>query len=335
MARVASGLLLATLCAWLGGCNQVWGVEPAYLADDAAPPADTGPDPCGPESGVAKLCLTVDSDKAHPTYDVSTGAGGLIIDGSGVLLLFIYDKDPGKVDAKPILYPTYPPETSLSEVRIDDFPVTVPIALPAAGTYWIIGRWQDNKLNSRAGSSIVLGGDFLSVPAVSAGGRFLYAQATVATGTTTKASLLVHPSRRVEVDLVADPSMKTKYKDNVVNGDGPTLFGLYDGDYTTAIFLEYLTMECNNVAPLSATPPTVKSGFVTTVTGNHKLWVAIEDFDTTGTFPPNGTLMTSTDTVTAPTVNIEPSSWTASANAKFVTVIGPQPAGTPDPTHCP
>jgi len=333
----ARSLLLAAICVTATsaiGCNQVWGIEAAHLHEDAGTVTDTPPDPCASEPGVNKLCITVEANKSHPSYDVSSGAAGLVIDGSGVLLLFLYDKDPGKVyTAAPVVYLTYPPGDK-DEVRIDDFPVTVPTTLDKPGTYWIIGRWQDNKNLSRAGDQIVLGGDFLSVPAIGAAGRFLYAQVTVATGTTATTSLTLHPARRVDVDLSADASMKTKYGTNAVNGDGPTIFGLYDGDYDTSIFLEYLTMHCINVAPLATPLPTVKHAFVTTVTGTHKLFVAIEDFLTTGSFPPNGTLMVATD-ATAPTATITPTSWTASANAKFVTISGPQPAGTPDPTHCP
>jgi hypothetical protein len=321
-------LLPFVLC----GCNAVWGIEPAgSTVDDSGTAPETENDPCAPESGVAKVCLQFEAGQ-HPSYDITTGAATHKIDGSGKLKILVFDKDPND-PAVPYTSMIQYPEGG--EIKIDSFPVRIPLTLPA-GRHWIIAQFEDNKAVSRVGENYYLPGDFVTVPGRLPNGKYVYPVFDAVLDQTAQSKTVLQPMRRVDVDLQADPIIRTMYKDYAVTGDGPVLFLLFDGAFTTTTtFLEFVSTHCVEAQPMSLTPPSIKTGFVTAVTGTHNIVASLEDYLSVGAPPTTGSLLTPSDTM-IPTVAIVNTSWTASTSLKFVKVFAPVRAtDMMDTQHCP
>lgn len=321
---------LALLCT---GCNAAWGIEGAdsVLATDSGTGSETAAGPCDPQPGVAKVCLTFEG-QPHPAYDVTTGAPVHRIDGFGVIKLYVFDEDPAD--------PAVPYSSRLqlpldgSELKVDDLPTTIPITLPP-GRHWIIAQLEDNKITSRLSGNSYLAGDFVTVPTRSSTGRLQYPTFDAVADQATAMKVTLQPLRRVDVDLQADTTLRTTYKDYAVTGDGPIVFVLFDGEFNDMTpFLEFVSVPCVQAQPMSLMPPLLKSGFTTTVTGTHKLLASLEDYDSVSRFPTAGSLLTP-DTM-PPSISISTTSWTASASLKFVKVLNPVRATDKmDTQHCP
>jgi len=327
--RAALVLLVCTV-----GCNAVWGIEAADGVLDAAPPEEDGAiDPCAPKTGVATACLTFESKQAHPAYDVSTGADALGIDGSGVITLYIFDEDPAD--------PQVPYASRLvlpldgAELKIDAFPVTIPVPT-TAGRHWLIAQFEDNKKTTRTGDNSYLAGDFITVPTRATTGKLVYPMFDAVIDQTVRATLPLQPLRRVNVDLRADATLRTTYSTFAVNGDGPVAYVLFDGAFNdTTPFLEFLSVACVSAMPLSTMPPLLKSGFTTVVTGTHNIVASLEDYDSVTRFPTRGSLLSPSDAM-IPSITISPTAWTASASLKFVKVLNPYKTGEKaDEQRCP
>lgn len=321
-------LPLALLVA-LAGCNAVWGIESGTPLADAGG-ADTSTDPCSAAAGVARICVTLTTQK-HPAYDVSTGATTLKIDGKGVYHLFIYDQDPNDPSVNYTGYFRYPAEGS--EAAVDDHPSFVLTLSP--GQHWFMARFEDNKNVTRTNEDYLVAGDAITVPSRTSTGKWVYASASAADNEAKKLDIPLLPMRRVDLDVVADASMRTAYKDYAVNGDGPLAIAIYDGDFDTSVYLDFLSTRCYAAAPMSVAPTLIQTHFATVVTGMHKLAVALEDYDSTTRFPTRGSLLCPVDT-SAPTVNISDSNWTSTASAKFTQIVNPFKAGEgTDANRCP
>ena len=303
-----------------GGCNAAWGIEPAdSVLETGVEPKDTNVDPCSPEDGVSKACITFEA-QPHPAYDITTGAAAQRIDGAGKLKIDIFDKDPADPKVPYTTRVVYPLDGS--ELKIDSFPVTMPLTVPP-GRHWLIVQFEDNKNAVRNGDNYVLAGDFLTIPGRLPSGKYVYPEFTTALGTAPKSKVSLQTMRRVDVDLQADPTLRTTYKDFAVNGDGPIVYVLFDGAFNSSTqYLEFLSTKCLNAAPMSLTPPVLKSGFTTAVTGTHNLVASLEDYDSTNTFPTSGSLLSPSDTA-IPQLTIVNTSWTATTSLKFVKVLNP------------
>lgn len=323
-------LLLALVCA---GCNAAWGIEPAdsLLVDSGPGPADTEKGACDPEPGVAKVCLTFKAP-AHPAYDVTTGAATHRIDGLGTIRIDVFDQDPSDPAAPYVQRVKLP--LAGGELKIDELPTTWASEI-GAGKHWIIAQFEDNKTLARTGENFYQAGDFVTVPTRAPNGRLVWPSFDAVVDQTARLELTLQPLRRVDVELQADASLRTTYKDFAVNGDGPVTFALFDGELMpSTVYLELISVGCHQAMPLTLMPPLLKTHFTTTVTGNHKILASLEDYDNTSAFPTSGSLLT--PDVMAPSMEISSTSWTASHSAKFVKVLNPYRAGEKvDALKCP
>lgn len=322
--------MLATICCTIG-CNAVWGIEAADGVLDSAP-SETSTDPCAPEPGVAKACLRFEAPP-HPAYDVSTGADGLRIDGSGVIRLYVFDEDPDDPKAPYASRLQLPMDGT--EVAVDSFPATIPITV-TPGRHWLIAQFEDNKTTARTGDNSYLAGDFITVPSRSGMGKFIYPVFDAALDQAASVTLALQPLRRVNVDLQADATLRTTYSTFAVNGDGPIVYVLFDGAFSaTTPFLEFISVRCVNAAPMTMAPPLLQSGFTTVVTGTHNIVASLEDYDSTAAFPTRGSLLTPSEG-TLPSITISPTAWTANASLKFVKILDPYRTGErADEQRCP
>lgn len=323
-------LLLALLCL---GCNAAFGIEPAeFLLDSGTDPSETSTDPCRAEEGRSKVCLTFEP-QPHPLYDITSGANAQSIDGAGKLKIDIFDKDPNDPTAPYTTRVFYPLDGK--EAKVDSFPATVTLEVPP-GRHWLIAQFEDNKNVVRNAETYMLAGDFYTVPGRLANGRFVYPEFTTVLGQTARAKVLLQPMRRVDVDVQADPLLRTTYKDYAVNGDGPIVFVLFDGAFDADTkFLEFFSTRCLNAAPMTLSPPVLKTGFTTAVTGTHSLVASLEDYDSKAAFPTSGSIMSASD-MNVPTLTIANTSWTTSTSVKLVKVLNPFRATDPmDAVRCP
>ena len=311
-------------------------------AGDGDSLGETAPGACDDEAGVAKFCVTVQLDSARPKYDAASGAGPLNIDGKGHVFVFLYEKDPGSLKSgdplKPKTILQYPPPEKVgAEVDVADLPITISGTAPARD-YWIIAAFEDNVKDKRGDrEQNLLAGDFILVPTLLPDGKTVtWPKVTLTDGKAVKLPLTLKANRRVDVTLGSAAEMKLTYKDYQVNGDGPVVFGLYDGPIEKAVFLDFELTRCINASPLGFAPPTNLTSFNTTVDGSHKLLIALIDYEFGDPFPNRGTLLAPTDAVNAPTVDISSSSWISSTKAKFTQVIDPYTAAEKtDLMHCP
>lgn len=321
----ASALLVVLLC----GCNAVWGIEGGTPLADAGD--DVANDPCSPTPGVAKVCVKLKAER-HPTYDVSTGAPTVRIDGKGVFHLFVYDKDPADPKVGYSAYLRYPEEGA--EASVDETPTLV--ATVPAGKHWFIARFEDNKVTPRTDEDFLLAGDHVTVPTRTATGKYVYASADALDANAIRLDVSLLPMRRIDVSVVADASLRTAYKDYAVNGDGPLALALYDGDFDTAWFLDFVGTRCYSAAPMTLSPTPIQAHFATTVIGTHRLAVSLEDYDSTSRFPTAGSLICPTDATGAPMVNVTEGSWTSTVTTKFTQIVSPyRPGEKVDEQRCP
>jgi hypothetical protein len=312
------------------GCNAAWGIEPAdsVLGDGGVPNGDTGSNPCDPQAGVARACITFKLP-LHPSYDITSGATPYRIDGAGTLRIDVFDEDPEMPGSSYATRVKLPLEGG--ELKVDSFPVTWPTTL-SPGKHWFIAQFDDNKDASRNFSMV---GDYVTNPGRLATGRFVWPELTATLDQTAKLDIELQPLRRVDADLQADATLRTLYKDYAVPGDGPITFGLFDGELSsTTLFLDLQTSDCFQAMPMSLNPPLLKTGFITTVTGTHKILTSLEDYDNKAAFPTSGSLIT--PDAPAASLTISPTSWTTSYSAKFVKVLNPVKIGErADPIKCP
>jgi len=318
------------------------GVDTAPSNDGGA---DTAVDPCASDPGEARFCVSIDTDKVHPGYDAISGAETLKIDGSGVVFVFMYDKDPNTIGPTEVVTPVvlqYPPKEKIgAEVKVADMPVTIAGSAPEKD-YWIVASFEDNTADAAkrgAGEAQLLAGDFVFIPKLNADSKYDWPKVTLKRGTTQKLSLQLKPYRFVSVDLTTSSDFTTKYPKTTygINGDGPAIFAIYDGTLGSGseTVLDFDSVKCVKMDPYAFTPPVLKLGFGTVLDGSHKLLVAVLDYEGKP-FPGNGTLMTPIDS-TAPMVNISTSSWISSAGlVRLTTVSKPYAVGERvDPLTCP
>jgi len=313
------------------GCNAVWGIEAA----DGELPTTTdagGDDPCAPSSGVAKVCVRFEAPP-HPAYDVSSGAEALKLDGAGVITLFVFDEDPADPAVPFSSRSKFPLDGT--ELKVDAFPVTVPITT-TPGRHWLIAQFEDNKAITRSGENSFPAGDYVTVPSRSSTGKLQYPLVDAVLEQAVRVTMPLQPLRRVNVDLQADATLRTTYSSFAVNGDGPVVYVLFDGAFAdTTPFLEFVSVKCVNAAPMTATPPVLKSGFTTVVTGTHSIVASLEDYDSVSRFPTRGSLLTPSEGALPP-VTVSPTAWTANTSLKFVKVLDPYKAGEKaDEARCP
>lgn len=314
----------------------------AAVADGPADAADAAPDKCAPEDGKAKFCIEVKLARPeHPPYNAASGAASLGLDGKGKVFVALYGKDlavgPGST-VKPDAVIAYPPDTEIgAEISVDkDLPTTIVGSAPA-GTYNVLGVFQDNLKAARGeGSKGVLPGDFVIVPDVKDRG-LVYPKMKLSLGTTQKVTIELRPWRKVTISVgVTDGLITTAKASPTVHGDGPMLLGLFDGGDAISDATTWLTLDdapCVNTS--IQTVPSVKSvNFGTTIDGGHNVFLALFDYTSTP-FPGRGTLVSKLSGP-YPRIEISPDAWTASASADLTSIaIGTQPVATPDPLTCP
>lgn len=293
--------------------------------------ADVAPGPCDPEPDKAKYCIEVKLARPdHPPYTTESGAVGLGIDGTGRVILALWDKDlaslpPGSPTPEPKVITPYPSATG--EINIDkDFPITIS-GSDVPGKYTMAAAFLDNLLATR-GSGDTLAGDFVVLPTVNEG-KLNFPQLTLSLGTVQKATLELRPARRVSVTLGFSTDFVTYAKTQpTIHGDGPTMFGLFDGELgASTAFLNLDFGPC--IATNIQTVPTAKViNFTTTVEGDHNAFAALFDYASTPSFPGKGTLI-STQTAPYPRVSIKSDSWTASATIDLTSAyLGAYPASS-------
>jgi hypothetical protein len=301
--------------------------------------SDTAPGPCDPEPDKAKYCIEVKLAKlTHPPYNTASGAVGLNIDGTGRILVALWDRDPtltppGSPEPPPKIVTPYPSETG--ELNIDrDLPITIAGSAEPA-EYTVMGFFADNLKDPRPAGSI-LPGDFVMLPNVS-DGKLVYPKMTLSKGTVQKVSLELRPNRRVSVTLGFSESFLTYVKTQpTVHGDGPVMFGLFDGalgSSTAWLNLDFSNCVATNVQTLPNAPII---DFMTTVEGEHNVYMTLFDYGSTP-FPGKGSL-TSTPTAPYPRLNITPDTWTASATVDLTSIpLGAYPKETApvDKLTCP
>lgn len=305
-------------------------------------PVDAAPDKCAPEEGKAKYCIEVKlASPEHPPYDAASGAAGLGLDGKGKIYIAAYDKEltvgPGGAAPTPKTVIEWPPATEVgAEVAVDeDLPLVISGSAPA-GTYHLIATLADNlKTDRGTGTKGLLPGDFVVVPGVS-GGKLAFPKMTLVTGETAKVTLELRPYRRLSVAVRISTELKTKATTQpTVHGDGPLLFGMFDGGDPIGASTAWLTLDD---APCIDTNiqgiPTEKTvNFGTTVDGGHNVFLALFDY-TAEPFPGKGTLVSKL-TAPYPRIEISKSTWTASAPIDLVDIAySAQPTGAVDPLTC-
>lgn len=310
--------------------------------DTASDSSDATPDKCAPEDGKAKFCIEVKLARPeHPPYDASSGAASLGLDGKGKVFIALYSKDlavgPGSA-VKPDAVITYPPDTEVgAEISVDkDLPTTIVGSAPA-GTYNVLGVFQDNLKAARGdGNKGVLPGDFVIVPSVRDHG-LVYPKMNLSLGTTQKVTIELRPWRRVTINVgVSDGLATTAKASPTVHGDGPMLLGLFDGADPISDSTAWLTLDdAPCVSTSIQTLPSVKAvNFGSTIDGGHNLFLALFDYTATP-FPGRGTLVSKLSGP-YPRIEISPDAWTASASADLSSIaIGTQPTGTTDTLTCP
>jgi len=317
--------------------NETGGNDSGTTTDDSGG-TETAPGPCDPEEGKAKYCIEVKlASSVHPPYTTASGAAGLGIDGSGKVVLVLWDRDPAsaapgeKVPPKHAL--PYPPESS-GMINVDkDFPVTIP-GSAEPGTYTIAALFADNLAASRPDGE-VLAGDFVVLPNI-VGGKAVFPKMTLELGKVQKMTLEVRPNRRVSVTLGLDPGFAT-YAKTVpsIHGDGPTFLGIFDGvatDFSGYLHSGFSRCVNTKIQETVTNSPIIE--FTTTVEGEHNLYMALFDY-TSDPWPGKGTI-TSTPTAPYPRVNLKPELWTASAVVDLVKIpLGPYGTAPTDTLTCP
>ncbi|MBI2388394.1 MAG: hypothetical protein HYV09_02145 [Deltaproteobacteria bacterium] len=316
-------------------------VDDGQTTDDGAP-ADSAPDKCAPEEGKAKYCIEVKlAFPEHPPYDATSGAAGLGLDGRGKVWIAAYDKEltvgPGGAPPTPKTVIQYPPDTEVgAEVAVDkDLPVVISGSAPA-GTYHMIAGFADNlKADRGTGTKGVLPGDFVVVPGVAAG-KLAYPKMTLVDGETAKVTIELRPYRRLSVAVRVSTELKTKATAQpTVHGDGPLLFGMFDGGDPIGASTAWLTLDdapCIDTN-IQGIPTEKTANFGTTVDGGHNVFLALFDY-TAEPFPGKGTLVSKL-TAPYPRIEISKATWTASAAIDLVDIAySAQPTGTPDPLAC-
>ncbi len=367
MASCTRSLLLASLLGSLSACSSSdFAVAPSDSASDgggagdsSAPgndaAIDTAPaDPCAPEDGVAKFCVDVALEREeHPSYDASSGATGLGIDGNGIVYAYLYAKDPGASTGpkpSPVALLQYPPPEKIGqEVNVDTgLPLTLTGQAPP-GEYWIVAGFQDNKTRPRTAEIPALAGDFVVVPGATREGNAIYPKMRLELGKTARAVAKLKPYREVSVSVRLTLGLNTEAgkPGSTIHGDGPILFAVYDGelstDPSTATVLSADIRPCIDTMAGSISPG-AKTVFGTTVDGEHKLLAALFDYqlpteqDGPNPFPGVGTLLSplvSSATLPIPKVNISSSSWVSTAEVSLDSVPFPSASTAPDPFTCP
>lgn len=301
---------------------------------------DAAPGPCDPEPDKAKYCIEVKlASTTRPPYNVASGAAGLNIDGTGRVYVAMWDVDPtatppGSPTPEPKIVVAYPSETGEFSIE-SGFPVTISGSAPP-GKYTMIGLFADN-LDAPRPKGESLAGDFVLLPNVSAG-KLVYPSVTLSMGTVQKQTLELRPNRRVSVALGFNADFLVKAKAQpTVHGDGPTMFGLFDGELNdSTVFLNLDFGPC--VATKIQTAPTPQTlNFTTTVEGEHNGFAALFDYASTPLFPGKGTLISSRS-APYPRVKIDPNLWTASATIDLMEVnLGAYPveSAPEDKLTCP
>jgi len=323
------------------------GTDTASADTQTPPPVDVGVDtaigPCPTSPSEATFCVGVSLPVNRPGYGAGSGAVDLGIDGSGVVFVYLYDKDPGADTTgrtTPIAILQYPPETKIgSEANVDkDFPVRVTGSAPA-GTYWVAASFQDSKAPRDAGLAALLPGDFQLVP-VALDKKAIYPKVTLEKGKAGTLDVLLRPRRRIDAKLSSAGLLPYTASTNpTIHGDGPVLFALYDGDLLagTGKFVDFAYVPCG-VLPLKPGAPPSMVSFGAAIDAQHKLFGEIFDYEVPST--PDGTApgtiaapLTGTDVAIVTPVE---KSWIATTDVKFTDVWSAY-ASTSDKTdtlHC-
>jgi hypothetical protein len=298
--------------------------------DTAGPGSDTAVDPCAVVDGVAKFCLTVDRVATHPSYDRSTGAEGLGIDGKGIFKIYLFKEDPGPAIATgkvidPIGILDYPGGDA--EVSIDSMPITIAGAsLPQRS--WFIVVFQDSKAARTASGTGTLAGDFVLLPKVGEDKVTHYPDVTLVNGTTQTVHVELKPLRTVSAAMSPSAELVTRQKANpTIHGDGPLAFLMFDGDLASATpsILDVSFIDCVDFFKATTFPLNVS--FTTTTEGSHNLLAVLFDYDypPPKDFPGKGNIFSPTADAgpTAPRlakVNVSAGTWTASTEVTLAFV---------------
>lgn len=294
-------------------------------------PAEVAPPgPCDAEEGKAKYCIEITA-APHPLYEASSKAPDVGSDGTGKLVVLLYDKDPLTTPgAKVIKSITHPSDTATMSQA--DFPVKLQGVVDTPGTYTVLAYFADSTKTRGDGKDQVLPGDLAVAPKLT-GMVPAYPTATFAAGKVQTGGLQLKPVRRAKVIINAKATLK-EISSNV-HGDGPVIFGITDATSIseTAGWLHYAQGGCVDLQIQSV----AASGFVyfpVIGEGVHNVFVGVVDYSsTTGGWPGKGTLITPV-TSAIPTIDIAATTWAPETTVTVTNVAGGATDGSGDLT-CP
>ncbi len=339
--RATAPLLLLT-----AACGSSFVTAPA---GDGGPDSGIGTDGAARDGGggvdaascpAGSLCVHVavatGSSPDVPGYDATSGAGSLMLDGQGTVVVSVYTSDPGAAGfSSPPAYEFHYPPGGKTEIAIKDLPVTVEGKL-GPGTYWYAAAFEDNPAVRVTGIGGRLIGDYISVPALDSSDKASYPKVTLAPGAVagTDVDISVKPVRVLNLTASASPELLVQASMNpAIHGDGPAVLVLYTGSIgqPSAVYLD-VAEECLTL-PLHLNMST-NATFPTTYVGTANVFGEILDYGTggsTGTGLPPGTIYTSASKPQS--VNVEAGTWSSGGTITFDAVT-PPPGGS-DTCQCP
>lgn len=298
------------------------------LPEDTAPlPGDVG-DPtlpqveptCDARADRGVLCLTLSTAGVMPTE--AEGA-----DGKGVLRVLLYTDDPGTSAYARDLTPI---TITSNEVTIGAVPTLA--ASGPVGEFFVAVVFQDKELTNG------LTGHYVSKPAIDKDFRVRWPRVKLEKGVAAKLSVELRPRRTAVVGAQFTTALITaaSASGTTIHADGPVQFIVYDGDSPqTGTVLDVVNDSCENVSSLKDPKVGASLAFPTTITGSHKLHVAVLDWGgcDAAQFPCRGALVDKSAALT-----IDETKWlTIPAARALLDVHAPYTAGdapATDPAVC-
>jgi hypothetical protein len=331
--------LAATQCRSLDGLTGGASDKDAGAADADV---DSGVQPActpNPDTGTACVTVRVDETSAAPGYGAFSGAGSVKVDGTGFIQVLLFDKDPteptnGHVLPKVTL--RHPPAAG-STLTLDTLPAEL-VGNAAPGSYWVYAYFADNDVDSR-GTGLLgqLPGDFVTQLAI--GQPDLIPKITLAAGEAQTLEIPLVPLRELMLDCSITPTLASAVQSNAtIHGDGPASFFLYDGNLTAGApdVVDFGQVNCMDMKLSSPTPPSVTTvSFGVTTTGTHNVFGSLYDYQSPDPSSINQTPGTLESNAGAPPqAVIDPTSWTATVEVPFNSVVAGISTGANDPLHC-
>jgi hypothetical protein len=336
---VILGFALAAL-----GCRSLDGLSggsPDGAAGDSGSDV-TQPPSCAPSESLGTLCidLRVDETQTSPGYGAFSGADSVHADGNGFVQVLLFDKDPtdpvnGHVLPKATL--RHPPAAGMT-LTIDSLPADLVGTAPPA-LYWVYALFEDDDANARGtGLLSALPGDFVTPQAVD-DPNSIYPQVTLVAGETSALEIPLVPLRQLTVIARASAGLlQAAATNSTIHGDGPAGFMIYDGNLMAGApsVIDFRKSGCVDLQLQNPSrPETVSIPLSLTTTGAHNVYANVYDYENpsiTSAFLPPGTVVS--DAGVPPQLVIENTSWTASLDVTFVSVISPKTGSVSDPLHC-